>query len=93
MISQTLLTAFFGIEIAHRVQLGKLQYEGENLVEKIQSSVTGLPMILSQAEIVKLELTSNQIFDKFRDLLDYSALLLLFIIFYDHSIDESSTMQ
>ena len=93
VISQTLLTAFFGIEIAHRVQLGKLQYEGENLVEKIQSSVTGLPMILTQAEIVKLELTSNQIFDKFRDLLDYSALLLLFIIFYDPSIVESSTMQ
>jgi hypothetical protein len=70
LISQTLLTAFFALEAFHRVTLGRLEFAGATIVEKLRSGVKGIPGILTGAEINELRATSEQIHDSFRTFME-----------------------
>ena len=70
LISQTLLTAFFALEAFHRVRLGRLEFTGVTIVDKMRSGVKGIPGILTGAEINELKVTSEQIHDSFRTFME-----------------------
>ena len=70
LISQTLLTAFFALEAFHRVRLGRLEFAGVTIVDKLRSGVKGIPGILTGAEINELRVTSEQIHDSFRTFME-----------------------
>jgi hypothetical protein len=77
LISQTLLTAFFALEVYHRVSLGRLELVGETIVDKLKSGVRGIPVILTGAEVEELRKTSEQIHDGLRTFMEVATLGLL----------------
>ena len=77
LISQTLLTAFFALEIFHRVRLGRPEMEGETIADKLKSGVKGIPEILTGAEIEELRATSEQIHDTFRTFMEVATVAML----------------
>ena len=60
-ISQTLLTTFFGLEVYHRIKLGKIEINDSSLLNRVKSSTKKIPTILTGAEIEEIRLTSTQI--------------------------------
>ena len=70
LISQTLLTAFFALEVFHRVKLGSLKIAGETIADKLKSGVRGIPGILTGAEIEEVRVTSEQIHDSLRTFME-----------------------
>ena len=76
-ISQTLLTTFFGLEVYHRIKLGKIEINDSSLLNRVKSTLKEIPTILTGAEIEEIRLTSTQIHNQLRTFMEFITVGLL----------------
>jgi len=76
-ISQTLLTTFFGLEVYHRIKLGKIEINESSLLNRVKSTLKEIPTILTGAEIDEIRLTSTQIHNQLRTSMEFITVGLL----------------